>query len=253
MGKVITVISGKGGVGKTVSAINLAASLNKFNKNVILVDCNFTTPNTALHLGSPIVPITLNHVLSGKRKVYDAVYQHYSGLKLVASSISLKALKGINLEKLPRALKDLKKISDIIVLDAAAGLGKEALVALENSDDVVVVTNPEMPAVTDALKTIRLAEQLNKNVLGVLVTKVRRDNKEMKLREISNLLEKPIIGVIPEDNHVRESVMIRDAVIHLKPRSKASVNYKKIAAKLIGKEYKEPSFFSNLFSPSKKE
>jgi MinD-like ATPase involved in chromosome partitioning or flagellar assembly len=47
--------------------------------------------------------------------------------------------------------------------------------------------------------------------------------------------------------------MIRDAVIHLKPRSKASVNYKKIAAKLIGKEYKEPSFFSNLFSPSKKE
>ena len=183
MGKVITVISGKWGVGKTVSAINLAASLNKFNKNVILVDCNFTTPNTALHLGSPIVPITLNHVLSGKRKVYDAVYQHYSGLKLVASSISLKALKGINLEKLPRALKDLKKISDIIVLDAAAGLGKEALVALENSDDVVVVTNPEMPAVTDALKTIRLAEQLNKNVLGVLVTKVRRDNKEMKLRE----------------------------------------------------------------------
>ena len=77
-------------------------------------------------------------------------------------------------------------------------------------------------------------------------------NKEMKLREISNLLEKPIIGVIPEDNHVRESVMIRDAVIHLKPRSKASVNYKKTAAKLIGQEYKEPGFFANLFSSSKK-
>lgn len=248
MGKVITVISGKGGVGKTVSAINLAASLNQFKKNVILVDCNFTTPNTALHLGSPIVPVTLNHVLAGRRKVYDAVYQHYSGLKLVASSISLKALKGMNLDKFPRAIRDLKKISDLVILDAAAGLGKEALLALENSDDVVIVTNPEMPAVTDALKTIRLAEQLKKNVIGVLVTRVRGDNKEMKLREISNLLEKPIIGVIPEDDHVRESVMIRDAVVHTKPRSHASRNYKKTAAKMIDFAYKEPNFFARLFN-----
>lgn len=247
MGKVIAVISGKGGVGKTVSAVNLAASFNKLKKNVVLVDCNFTTPNTALHLGSPIVPITLNHVLTGKRKIYDAIYQHYSGLKIIASSISLKALKNTNLERLPRAIKDLKKISDIIILDAAAGLGKEALIALENSDDILVVTNPEMPAVTDALKTIRLAEQLNKNVLGILVTKVRKDKREMKLREISNLLEKPIIGVIPEDNNIRESVMIRDAVVHIKPKSKASRNYNKTAAKLIGQEYKEPGFFSRIF------
>lgn len=247
MGKVITIVSGKGGVGKTVSAINLAASFNKLKKNVILVDCNFTTPNTALHLGSPIVPITLNHVLAGKRRIYEAVYQHYSGLKLVASSISLKALKNINLEKLPRAIKDLKKISDIIVIDAAAGLGKEALFALENADEVIVVTNPEMPAVTDALKTIRLAEQLNKNVLGVLVTKVRKDNKEMKIRDIANLLERPIIGLIPEDNHVRESIMLRDAVIHIKPRSRASKSYKNVASRLMGEKMEEKGFFSRLF------
>ena len=248
MGKVITIVSGKGGVGKTVSAINIAASLNKMKKNVILVDCNFTTPNTALHLGSPIVPVTLNHVLSGKKKVYEAVYQHYSGLKLVASSISLKALKNINLDKLPKAIKDLRRISDLIVIDAAAGLGKEALLALENSDDIVIVTNPEMPAVTDALKTIRMAEQLDKNVLGILITRVRKDNKEMKIRDIANLLEKPIIGVIPEDNNVRESIMIRDAVVHIKPNSKASKSYKKVTSKMIGEELHEKGFFSRMFN-----
>ena len=191
MGKVITVISGKGGVGKTISAINLAASLNKMKKNVVLVDCNFTTPNTALHLGSPIVPVTLNQVLAGRKRVYDAIYQHYSGLKIVASSISLKALKDINPNNLPKAIRDLRRIADLIILDGAAGLGKEALMSIENSDDIVIVTNPEMPAVTDALKTIKLAEQLKKNVLGVIVTRVRKDGKEMKLADISNLLENP--------------------------------------------------------------
>jgi septum site-determining protein MinD len=247
MGKVITIISGKGGVGKTISAINLAASLNKMKKNVILVDCNFTTPNTALHLGSPIVPITFNQVLAGKKRVYDAIYQHYSGLKIVASSISLKALKDINPNNLPKALRDLKKISELVILDAAAGLGKEALMAIENSDDIIVVTNPEMPAVTDALKTIKLAEQMKKNVKGVIVTRVRNDNKEMKLADIANLLEKPIIGTIPEDDHVRESIMIRDAVVHIKPRSKASKSYRKIAAKLIGQKIEERTFWERLF------
>ncbi len=248
MGKVITVISGKGGVGKTISAINLAASLNKMNKNVVLVDCNFTTPNTALHLGSPIVPVTLNQVLNGKKRIYDAIYQHYSGLKIIASSISLKALKDINPSSLPKAIRDLRKISDLIVLDGAAGLGKEALMALENADDIIVVTNPEMPAVTDALKTIKMAEQMKKNVLGVIVTRVRKDGREMKLADISNLLEKPILGIIPEDNSVRESVMIRDAVVNTRPMSKSARSYKRIAAKLVGEKTEEPGFFERLFS-----
>ncbi len=247
MGKVITVISGKGGVGKTISAINLAASLNKMKKNVVLVDCNFTTPNTALHLGSPIVPVTMNQVLSGKKRIYDAIYQHYSGLKLVASSISLKALKDINPANLPKAIRDLRRISDMIILDGAAGLGKEALMALENSDDIIIVTNPEMPAVTEALKTIKMAEQMKKNVLGVIVTRVRKDGKEMKLADITNLLEKPILGIVPEDNCIRESVMIRDAVIHTRPNSKSARSYKRIAAKLVGEKIIEPGFFGRLF------
>jgi septum site-determining protein MinD len=248
MGRVIAIISGKGGVGKTVTSINLAASLNKINKNVILVDGNFTTPNVALSLGSPVVPITLNHVLAGRRKIHEAIYQHHSGTKIVPSSISLKSLKNTNLENFPKALKDLKKLAEIVIIDSAAGLGKEALASLENADDIIIVTNPEMPAVTDALKTIKLAEQLKKNVAGVILTRTRNDNKEMQIKNIMNLLEKPIIGIVPEDDYVRESIMIRDAVVHTRPKSKASRAYKKIAYKLVGEELEEErGFFSRLF------
>ena len=59
MSKIIAIVSGKGGVGKTTSAINLGVALNKFGKNVVVVDANLTTPNIGLHLGAPIVPISL--------------------------------------------------------------------------------------------------------------------------------------------------------------------------------------------------
>jgi septum site-determining protein MinD len=87
MSRLIAVISGKGGVGKTTTAINLGTALNKFGKDVIIVDANLTTPNVGLHLGAPIVPVNLNHVLLGKAKVADAVYEHESGTKIVPSSL----------------------------------------------------------------------------------------------------------------------------------------------------------------------
>ena len=91
--KIITVTSGKGGVGKTTTAINLGAALNSFGKEVIIVDANLTTPNVGLHLGAPIVPVNLNHVMQGKAKVTDAIYEHESGTKIIPSSLSIKELR----------------------------------------------------------------------------------------------------------------------------------------------------------------
>src|SRR3989344_437446 len=110
MAKIITIASGKGGVGKTTTAINLAAALNSFGKDVIIVDANLTTPNVGLHFGAPIVPISLNHVLSGKAKVIDALYEHKSGTKIMPSSLSVKELKNLNHGRLKEVSKKLKKM-----------------------------------------------------------------------------------------------------------------------------------------------
>lgn len=248
MVKLITVISGKGGVGKTTTAINLGTALNSFGKEVIVVDANLTTPNVGLHLGAPIVPVNLNHVLLGKAKISDAIYEHESGTKIVPSSLSVKELRRLNHKKLRDIGKPLRKMADFIIYDAAAGLGEEAINSIEAADELIIVTNPEIPAVTDALKTAKLAEELGKNVMGVIVTRVKNAKTEMPLSNIREMLDLPVLGVIPEDRNMQVALSQKDALIHTHPSSKASIAYKKIAAKLAGVSYTEPSLLVRMFS-----
>jgi septum site-determining protein MinD len=249
MGKLITIASGKGGVGKTTTSINLGAAINSFGKEVVVVDANLTTPNIGLHLGAPIVPVSLNHVLTGKAKISDAVYEHESGTKIIPSSLSINEMKNLDHSKLKDVGKKLRKMADFIIYDCAAGLGDEALAAIEAADELILVTNPEIPAVTDALKTTKMAQQMGKNVRGVIVTRSRENKSEMPISNIQEMLELPILGVIPEDERVQKSLVMKDALIHTFPKSKASREYKRIAAKVIGNNHykNEVSFWDRLF------
>ncbi|MEK6873823.1 MAG: cell division ATPase MinD [Nanoarchaeota archaeon] len=247
MTRSIIITSGKGGVGKTTSAVNLATAMNSMNEDVTLVDLNLTTPNVGLHLGAPVVPITLNHVLNGKAELVDAIYEHESGTKIIPSSLSVRELKKLNPKSLNSISKGIRKISDIVIFDGAAGLGQEATSAISLADDVVIITNPEMPSVTDALKTAKISEEMGKNVLGVIITRVKGKKSEMSLESINEMLELPILGVVPEDDNIQEALSRRNAITITHPRSKASKAYNQIAAKILGKKVEEKGFWSRLF------
>ncbi len=237
MSRVIVITSGKGGVGKTTTAINLGAAINYFNKNPLIIDGNLSTPNIGIHLNSPEVPINLNHVLLKKSDVFEAVYEHESGIKVIPSSLSIKELKKIKPGKIKEFKKDFKKISDYVIIDSAAGLGEEAISLIEMADEIIIVTNPEIAAITDALKTIKIAEQMKKQILGIIVTRVKKNKIEMQSETVKEMLEVPILGMIPEDIDVQKSLNLKDAVVHIFPKSNASRAYKEIAAKIIGVEY----------------
>ena len=237
MKKLFVITSGKGGVGKTTTAINLGAAMNYFGKDILIVDGNLSTPNVGIHLNSPQVPVSLNHVLLKKADVPEAVYEHESGIKIIPSSLSIKELKKVRPNKIKDFKNSFKKISDYVIVDSAAGLGDEAISLIEMADELIIVTNPEMPAVTDALKTIKLAEQLKKSVHGVIVTRVKRNKIEMQPETVKEMLEAPILGMIPEDIVVQEALNLKDAVIHTHPKSKAARAYKEIAAKILDLEY----------------
>lgn len=237
MRKVIVITSGKGGVGKTTSAINLAAAMNYFGEDVLIVDANLSTPNVGIHLNAPEVPISLNHVLSKNADINEAVYEHDSGMKVVPSSLSIKELRKIKPKKIKNFKKDFKKISDYIIMDSAAGLGEEAISVIEMADELIIVTNPEIAAITDALKTVKLAEQIKKPILGVIIARVKKDDIEMQSETVKEMLEAPILGMVPEDISVQKSLNIKDAVVHTHPKSKASRAYKEIASKLLNIEY----------------
>lgn len=248
MARIIVINSGKGGVGKTTTAINLGASLNKLKKEVIIVDANLNTPNIGLQLGAPIVPVTLNHVLKGKATPEEAVYEHHSGTKIVPSSLSIKELTKFNVKKFPEIMQALGEICDYVIVDSAAGFSEEAIAVIDAADEIIIITNPEMPAVTDALKAVKVAREMGKEVNGVIVTRHRGAKYEMPLSSIKSMLETQIIGVIPEDKAVKEALNLRDAVCHTHPRSKVSRKYLEIARKVNGEKVEERvGFFERVF------
>jgi cell division ATPase MinD len=237
--RTIAIVSGKGGVGKTTTSINLAAFLNNIGQNVLLIDANTNTPDIGLSLGAPVVPISLQHVLSGKNVAEEAIYTHHSGTKVMPSSLSLNAdIKGLS-----KVTGKLKGNFDFILVDSAAGLGDDVFASLKACDECMIVTNPELPAITGALKTIKFAEKLDKKVIGILVTRKTKSN-QLSLKNIRSMLDYPIIGVIPEDIKVKDAQMEKETLLKY-PKSKAAKGYKQLALKLADENYvEEKSIFT---------
>ena len=247
MTRFVGILSGKGGVAKTTTTVNLGAAFNYFGRDVTVVDGNLSTPNLGLHLGIPVVPISLHDALKGKHSIVESMYKHGSGLKVIPASLSLLDLKDVAPSKLSKVLPSLDGLTDIVLIDGAPGLGSEAMAVIKSVDEIIIITNPEMPAVTDALKSVKVARDRGKEVKGVIVTRHRNASYEMPLSSIKSMLETPIIGVIPEDKAVKESVMKRDAVVHTHPRSKVAKKYHEIARKVAGEAEEAVGFFRRIF------
>lgn len=237
--RAIAIVSGKGGVGKTTTAINLGTCLNSLGKSVVIVDANVATPDIGLSLGAPVVPVSLQHVLSGKNNPESAIYVHHSGTKIVPSSLTFK--REANLNNLKRTVYKLKQISDIVIIDSAAGIGDDVEAAIDAADECLIVTNAEMPALSSALKTIKLSKDSGKDITGVVVTKIRGKD-DIGKRNVQSLLGHKIIGAIPEDDNVKAALLQKDAITIVYPRSKASRGYNKLARTIIGENYDESSF-----------
>ena len=232
MTRIIGITSGKGGVGKTTTVSNLGIALVNMGKKVIILDANVTTPNLSLHLGIPFYPITLHDVIKRKVPIEKAIYNHVSGLKIIPASLAASEVKDIDMDKFESLLWNLLGKADIIILDAAAGLGREAIAAIEASDEIIIITNPEIPAVTDALKTIKIAEERGTKVLGVVVNRCKAHKHEMSLKDIRRMVEIPILVSIPEDSNVPKSISKKTPLVSLKPNSQAAVEFRRLAEEI---------------------
>ena len=240
MTRIIACVSGKGGAGKTTLVANLGIALAKMGKDVTVLDANLTTPNLGLHLGVPLSPVTIHDVLKGKANIAQAIYRHESGLKIIPAGIALKDLKGVDARDLSTAILDLLGNTEIVLIDAAAGLGREALAAVEAADEMLLITNPDLPAVTDALKSAKLAEQLGTNVTGIVINRKSGRRHEMAREEILSMLDGyQFLGEISEDEEVKNALSKRIPVVHHKPDATASREIKRVAARLIGIELPE--------------
>ncbi len=247
MTRIICLASGKGGVGKTVTTSNLSTALAQFGKRVVAIDGNLTTSNLGLHLGIPLYPVTLQDVLKKKARLKEATYYHPAGFRVVPADVSFEKLMLPKAHDLMDIFYRLTGDADFVLIDSAAGLGREVQAAVEAADEMITVTNPELPALTDAVKLNRLADKFGTQTLGVIINRVKNEPHEFKTEDVQDFLDIPLLGYVPEDRNVSKSIAKKEPLVTYRPHSRAAQQFKAIAAQLIGEEYK-PRFTFGLAS-----
>ena len=245
-GKIIGIISLKGGVGKTSSVANLGAILaSEFNKKVLVVDANFTAPNLALHLGLIEPKVTIHDVLLNRAHVSEAIYQHEAGFHLLPGAYISRKL---NPFRLKQKIDHLKDSYDVILIDSSPNLNEEMLATMVASDELLVVTSPDYPTLSATLRAVRLAKQRRTPIIGLILNRVRNKKFELSIEEIQEASQVPVLSVLPEDIRVPEAIANTMPVTLYKPKSNVAIEYKKLASSLIGKKYKDPRLWSRLKS-----
>lgn len=233
MVRVFTFASGKGGTGKTTVTVNLGTSLAQFGKKTIIMDADIGMANMGLAIGLEDVPITLHEVLAGKSSVNDAIYEGPGGVQVVPSGISLQGFQQANPERLKDVLQDLVERCDFLLIDAPAGISRDGVIPLAVADDVILVVNPELSSIVDALKTKILTEVVGGHVLGVIINRAGVERPDFVRQKMEKVLGVRVIGSIPEDPNIRRSASFKTPVVIKFPTSTASVAMKKIAADAV--------------------
>ncbi len=236
--KTIGIIAIKGGVGKTTTVSNLGAVMaNEFGKKVLIVDANFSAPNLGLHLGIVNPDTTIHDVLDNRKPITSAIYEHEYGFHIIPAALMPK--KKIDPYNLKKKLEPLKQYYDVILLDSSPSLNEEILATMVAADDLYVVTTPDYPTLSCTMHAAKVAKQKNISITGLILNKVRNKKFELSISDIENATKVPVVGVVPDDIKVLEALAITTPAVLHKPKSDAAVEYKKLAAAMIGEEYKD--------------
>jgi septum site-determining protein MinD len=238
--QIIGIISGKGGVGKSTIAVNLATLFVASDYNNLLIDCDTSNPSVGLHLGIWQHSYGLQDVLLGKIKPDEAIVLHpATGIRVIPSSLSYE--RDTSMKNLSKVLSNMKTYN-CITLDAPPGLSEEVEDIMKTCNELVVVTTPDVPSVTSATKIIDLAETNRIPVAGLVVNRILNRKYELHMQEIESLCNTRIIAKIPEDSGVPESIAVKVPIAMYRPKSPASLAINRLATDLCGKRIAQPQY-----------
>jgi len=237
--RVYTIASGKGGTGKTTTTLNLGTALAAMGKKTAVLDADIGMANLGLLIGLERSKITLHEVLGGNANINEAIYEGPGGLKVIPSGLSLKGFQKSNPDKLKEVMSTLVDGMDFLLIDAPAGISKDGVIPLAVADKVILVVNPELASMADALKTKALTEMLGRTVEGAILNRAALEKTEINRNKVSELLGVKVLEMIPEDSNVRLSAAFKMPVVLKAPTSPASIAFKRLAAQLAGEPFIE--------------
>jgi flagellar biosynthesis protein FlhG len=249
LARAIAVCSGKGGVGKSNLAVNLAVVLSQMDLKVCLLDADLGTANADV-LCSLSPRRTIEHVVNGQCRLWEAMMLAPGGFRLIPGASGVANLADLGAaprRSLLQQLAALERIADVILIDTGAGISLNVMSFAAAAHTAVVVTTPEPTAVTDAYALIKTlhARAPASNVELVVNMTGRRDEAERVFgrmdRVCRTFLNRPLTyaGSVPRDRAVLEAVRQRMPFTLLSPDSAATVATRGLARRLIG--YDEPT------------
>jgi len=247
--RVITVTSGKGGVGKTNITINLAIKISQLGLKVIVIDADLGLSNVDIVLGK-IPKYNLSDVINYRRSIYEIIEEGPGGIKFISGGSGLQDLIKISKEQLAYLLMELGKLdqeADIIFIDTGAGISDQVLSFVYAAKEVIVLTTPEPTAITDAYALIKVMAQKDKSKkISILLNKAdsptEANNTLEKLCQVcSRFLGVTIdkLGFVCNDINIPRAVKLQQPFVIAFEKSAAALDITSIAKSLIYVEDKK--------------
>ena len=269
LARVITVTSGKGGVGKSNTSINLAVQFRKLGKRVIILDADFGLANIVIMFGA-VPKFNLCDLIYQGKNIKDIITWGPMDVGFISGGSGIAGMANLSRDYLNYIIKNLVQldaIADIIIVDTGAGISDAVLEFLVASGEILLVTTPEPTSITDSYSLLKALYRHPR--FRSSDTKVKMlANRVEKAAEGQNLFNKlnavvtrylkipmTYLGCVPQDPQLVNAVMQQMPVSIQHPAAKSSLAYEKIALRLLDKEEAErqpkrgmAAFFSHMIS-----
>lgn len=248
-GKVITVTSGKGGVGKTTTTANLAMALARLEQRVVAIDADIGLRNLDLVMGlENRIIYDLVDVIEERCTLRQAMVKHkdFQHLYLIPAS-QTRDKTAISPQHMRKVALELKASNDFIIVDSPAGIEWGFKNAIAPADEVIIVTNPDVSAVRDADRIVGLIETHDiplkvRLIVNRLKPGLVKRGDMMSVEDIVELLSLKLVGIIPDDESVIRSSNEGTAV-----PGQVGQAFENIARRLLGEDVPMMDLNSNIF------
>ncbi|MCM1134818.1 MAG: MinD/ParA family protein [Clostridium sp.] len=250
LARVFTVTSGKGGVGKSNTAINLAIQFRKRNKRVIILDADFGLANIEIMFGT-VPKYNLCDLIYQGKNIRDIITWGPMEVGFISGGSGITGLSNLSRDSLTyiiQRLSELDSIADIIIIDTGAGVSDAVMEFLVASGEILLVATPEPTSITDAYSLLKVLSKHHRfsnetTKVGLIANKVTSAKEGEMLYDklnsvISRYLPLPVsyLGSVPEDGQLSKAVMQQQPVSIKAPLAKSALAYEELATALLGEE-----------------